>query len=132
MNIDFPYHIAVDGRTAATGTDDHIRDMIEQVLFTNPGERVNRPSFGCGLLQLIFSPNSPELATATQFLIQGSLQQWLGELIQLDSVDVQSEGFNPASHHCLYRPPDSTKRKSGIRPVRLMIGEAYVQPVFLR
>jgi uncharacterized protein len=91
MNIDFPYHIAVDGRTAATGTDDHIRDMIEQVLFTNPGERVNRPSFGCGLLQLIFSPNSPELATATQFLIQGSLQQWLGELIQLDSVDVQSE-----------------------------------------
>jgi phage baseplate assembly protein W len=91
MNIDFPYHIAVDGRTASTGTDDHIRDMIEQVLFTNPGERVNRPGFGCGLLQLIFSPNSPELATATQFLIQGSLQQWLGELIQLDSVDVQSE-----------------------------------------
>lgn len=92
MNIDFPYHIAADGRTATTGTDDHIRDMIEQVLFTNPGERVNRPSFGCGLLQLIFSPNSPELATATQFLIQGSLQQWLGELIQLDSVDVKSEG----------------------------------------
>jgi phage baseplate assembly protein W len=91
MNIDFPYHIAADGRTAPTGTDDHIRDMIEQVLFTNPGERVNRPGFGCGLLQLIFSPNSPELATATQFLIQGSLQQWLGELIQLDSVDVQSE-----------------------------------------
>jgi phage baseplate assembly protein W len=91
MNIDFPYHIAVDGRTATTSTDDHIRDMIEQVLFTNPGERVNRPGFGCGLLQLIFSPNSPELATATQFLVQGSLQQWLGDLIQVDSVDVQSE-----------------------------------------
>jgi uncharacterized protein len=91
MNIDFPYHFAMDGRTATTGTDDHIRDMIEQVLFTNPGERVNRPGFGCGLLQLIFSPNSPELATATQFLVQGSLQQWLGDLIQVDSVDVQSE-----------------------------------------
>ncbi len=91
MQIDFPYHIAVDGRTAATGTDDHIRDMIEQLLFTNPGERVNRPGFGCGLMQLIFSPNSPELATATQFLIQSSLQQWLGELIQVESVDVQSE-----------------------------------------
>lgn len=91
MQIDFPYHIVEDGRTAVTGTDDHIRDMIEQLLFTNPGERVNRPGFGCGLLQLIFSPNSPELATATQFLIQGSLQQWLGELIQVDSVDVQSE-----------------------------------------
>jgi uncharacterized protein len=91
MQIDFPYHIAVDGRTATTSTDEHIRDMVEQVLFTNPGERVNRPGFGCGLLQLVFAPNSPELATATQFLIQGSLQQWLGELIQVDSVDVQSE-----------------------------------------
>jgi phage baseplate assembly protein W len=90
MNIDFPYHIAVDGRTAATGTDDHIRGMIEQVLFTNPGERVNRPSFGCGLLQLIFSPNSPELATATQSYSRFPAK-WLGELIQLDSVDVQSE-----------------------------------------
>jgi hypothetical protein len=91
MQIDFPYHIAADGRTATTGTDDHIRDMIEQLLFTNPGERVNRPGFGCGLLQLVFSPNSPELATATKFLIQGSLQQWLGELIQVDSIDVHSE-----------------------------------------
>ena len=91
MQIDFPYRLAANGRTATTDTDDHIRDMIEQLLFTNPGERVNRPGFGCGLLQLVFSPNSPELATATKFLIQGSLQQWLGDLIQVDAVDVQSE-----------------------------------------
>ena len=91
MQIDFPYHMAASGRTATTDTDDHVRDMIEQLLFTNPGERVNRPGFGCGLLQLVFSPNSPELATATKFLIQGSLQQWLGDLIQVDAVDVQSE-----------------------------------------
>ncbi|MBN2388420.1 MAG: GPW/gp25 family protein [Anaerolineales bacterium] len=90
MQIDYPHHIARDGRTAQTGTDDHIRDLIEQVLFTNPGERVNRPTFGCGLLQMVFGPNSPELASATQFLVQSALQQWLGELIQVEAVEVES------------------------------------------
>lgn len=91
MNIDFPYHIDRRGRTADTSIDDHIRDMIEQVLFTSPGERVNRPTFGCGLLQLVFAPNSPELAAAIQFLVQSSLQQWLGNLIQVDAVRVESQ-----------------------------------------
>lgn len=90
MQVDYPFHIARNGRSAQTDTDDHIRDMIEQVLFTNPGERVNRPTFGCGLLQMVFGPNSPELATATQFIVQSSLQQWLGELIQVNEVNVQS------------------------------------------
>ncbi len=91
MQIDYPFHIARNGRTAETGTEDHVRDLIEQVLFTTPGERVNRPTFGCGLLQMVFGPNSPEIATATQFLVQSSLQQWLGDLIQVSDVDVQSE-----------------------------------------
>ncbi len=90
MQIDFPYHIARNGRTASTDTDDHIRDMIEQVLFTAPGERVNRPTFGCGLLQLVFAPNSPELAATTQYLVQGSLQQWLGDVILVNAVNVES------------------------------------------
>jgi Bacteriophage baseplate protein W len=91
MNIDFPFHFDTRGRTAETDDDDHIRDLIEQVLFTAPGERVNRPDFGSGLMRLVFAPNSDELATATQFLVQGSLQQWLGDLIQVDEVQVQNE-----------------------------------------
>ncbi len=91
MQIDYPYHIDYKGRTALSGTDDHIRDMIEQVLFTAPGERVNRPTFGCGLLQMVFGPNSAEIATATQFIVQSSLQQWLGDVIQVNAVDVQSQ-----------------------------------------
>ena len=90
MNIDFPYHFNSRGRTAEIDYDAHIRDLIEQVLFTAPGERVNRPTFGCGLNQLVFAPNSPELAAATQFLVQGALQQWLGDLIVVDSVEVES------------------------------------------
>ena len=91
MNIDYPYRFDGRGRTAETDDTDHIRDLIEEVLFTAPGERVNRPNFGSGLLRLVFAPNSDELATATQFLVQGSLQQWLGDLIQVDEVQVQNE-----------------------------------------
>lgn len=89
-DINFPYRYNERGRTSDAGTDKHILDMIEQVLFTAPGERVNRPTFGCGLTRLVFQPNSQELATATQFLVQGALQQWLGDLIQVSQVTVDS------------------------------------------
>lgn len=91
MNIDFPLYFDSRGRTAAAGDDDHIRDMIEQLLFTSPGERVNRPDFGSGLMQLVFAPNSPELAAALQFTVQAALQQWLGDLIQVQQLEVSSE-----------------------------------------
>jgi phage baseplate assembly protein W len=91
MNIDFPFYFDKRGRTATTDDDDHIRDMIEEFLFTNPGERVNRPDFGSGLLQLVFAPNSPELAATVQFMIQAGLQQWLSDLISVQKVEVTAQ-----------------------------------------
>jgi phage baseplate assembly protein W len=91
MNIDFPLHFNNRGRTAETDDDDHIRDMIEEFLFTNPGERVNRPDFGSGLLQMVFAPNSPEIASALQLTIQAGLQRWLGDVIVVQKVEVTSE-----------------------------------------
>src|SRR6266481_1469905 len=90
MNIDFPFHFDSRGRTAATDDDDHIRDMIEEFLFTNPGERVNRPDFGSGLRQLVFAPNSPELAAALQFTVRAALQQWLGDVVEVQFLDVSA------------------------------------------
>jgi phage baseplate assembly protein W len=89
MNIDFPLHFDERRRTASTGDDEHLRDLIEQVLFTTPGERVNRPTFGCGIGQLVFAPNSDALAAATQVTVQGALQQWLAEEIVVESVTVE-------------------------------------------
>jgi len=91
VHIDYPFRFDSSGRTATTERDEHIRDLIEQVLLTIPGERVNRPTFGTNLMQLVFAPNSPELAATTQFLVQGALQEWLGELIQVEAVQVTSE-----------------------------------------
>jgi hypothetical protein len=86
--FDFPLRIDGRSRVAVTGADDHVRDMIKQVLFTNPGERVNRPDFGCGLKSLLFMPNSAILAAATQTLVKSSLQRWLEFEIQVEKVEI--------------------------------------------
>ncbi len=90
-DLDFPYHFSGLGRTATTDRDDHIRDLIQQVLFTAPGERVMRPDIGAGLLTLVFEPNSTTLAAATQMLVQSALQLNLSHLIAVHSVDVRND-----------------------------------------
>jgi uncharacterized protein len=91
MNIDYPFHIDRHGRTAACNHAAHVRDMLEQLLFTNAGERVNRPEFGSGLMQLVFAPNSPELAAALQFTMRAAIQQWLGDVLELQLLEVRCE-----------------------------------------
>ena len=91
MNVDYPFHFDGHGRTALAGYEKHVRDMIEEFLFTSPGERVNRPDFGSGLMQMVFAPNSPELAAALQFTIQAGLQRWLGDLIEIQTLEVTSQ-----------------------------------------
>lgn len=91
MNVAFPYGFDTRGRTAGPVSDEqHIRDLLLQLLFTAPGERVNRPTFGTPLRQLVFEPNSPELAAATQQMVQSALQQWLGDVIKIEAVEVES------------------------------------------
>jgi hypothetical protein len=91
VTIDFPYRVDGRGRTSTTDADDHLSDLIEAVLFTAPGERCMRPDFGSGLLDLVFEPGGPELVATTQHLVQGSLQQWLGHLLAVESLDVSHE-----------------------------------------
>jgi phage baseplate assembly protein W len=91
MNIDYPFHFDGRGRTAETSDEDHIRDMIEEFLFTSSGERVNRPDFGSGLMQMVFAPNSQELAAALQHTIRAGLQLWLGDLIDVITLEVTAD-----------------------------------------
>ena len=91
MQIGVPYRVDARGLTSTVDEDAHVRNLIEQLLFTQPGERVMRPSFGSGLSQLVFQPSSAELATAVQFLVQGGLQQWLGDLITAEDVAVTAD-----------------------------------------
>jgi uncharacterized protein len=90
-NITFPLQFDAAGRTASAADDDHVRQMIELLLFTAPGQRVNRPDFGAGLLQQIFGPNGPEVASALEFSLKAALERWLGDVIDLKSLDVSAE-----------------------------------------
>jgi phage baseplate assembly protein W len=91
MHWAFPFQFDMRGRTATTDDATHIRDMIEQLLFTAPGERVNNPDLGSGLLQMVFAPNSTELAAALQFTTQAAVQRYLGDLIDLQQLDVTAQ-----------------------------------------
>ncbi len=91
MNLAYPYSFDYRGRTAEASDAQHISDLIEQVLFTAPGERLMLPDFGSGVAQLVFAPNSVELASASQMLVQASLQRWLGNLIAIQGVNVTAD-----------------------------------------
>jgi phage baseplate assembly protein W len=91
MHLDFPLRVDHRGRTAECAYESHLRHLMAQVLFTSPGERVNRPTFGSGVLQVLFQPLGTELAATTQFLVQSALQQWLGHLIRVEGVEVEHE-----------------------------------------
>ena len=91
MQIDYPWSYDARGRTAETSYDEHVRDMLELLIFSDPGERVNRPGYGCGLRQLVFATNSPELAAALQFTMQAAIQRELGSVLALEALEVSSE-----------------------------------------
>jgi uncharacterized protein len=91
VDVAFPYDVDSHGRTAAAAYAPHVLQLVEQLLFTAPGERVNRPEFGSGLRQLVFAPNSPELAATLEFTVKAALEQWLGDLIHVDALTVESD-----------------------------------------
>jgi len=89
-SLGFPFKIDDLGRVAPSSGDDNIRAKVLQVLLTSPGERVNVPEFGCGLRDLVFDPNNDILAAATEFTVTKALQQWLGDDIIVQGVDIGS------------------------------------------
>ena len=89
--LDYPLHFDGRGHTASTTEDEHIRDLIEQLLLTSPGERVNRPTFGSGVLRMVFAPTGDALAAATRLAVEASLTEWLGDLIEVVEIEVTSD-----------------------------------------
>jgi phage baseplate assembly protein W len=85
--VGFPFDVDGRGRTADATPTEHVRDLVEALLFTTPGERPMRPSLGAGLMALVLEPARDDLAASTQLLVQGALQTWLGELIEVEAVE---------------------------------------------
>ncbi|WMS87814.1 GPW/gp25 family protein [Pleionea litopenaei] len=90
----FKHPIAIDLGTRSLSIErdyeQHVVQLIKQVLFTNPGERVNLPDFGCGLRQLIFAPNSDVAASIAQVKVYQALDKWLSSVMDVDAVEIKS------------------------------------------
>ena len=117
--LGFPYGFDATGRTARAADERaHIVGLIEQILFTAPGERVNRPTFGSGILRLVFEPAGAEVAAATQFLVQSALQQWLADVVEVQAVQVDSQD-STLLVAVRYRPRTSADSRTAVfaRPV---------------
>jgi uncharacterized protein len=109
-HLDAPLRIDGRGHAAVTDHDDHVRDLIRAVLFTEPGERVNLPEFGCALKTLVFMPNRDVLAPALRTLVQGALQRWLAGVIVAEDVQVESVESELRVHVIYRRILDGTRR----------------------
>jgi uncharacterized protein len=119
MNVAFPLAIGPGGRAATAPTSRHINDMIEQLIFTNPGERVNRPDFGGGMYQVIFAPNSLELQAAVHLTVLAELQQYLGDLIDIVSLDIEildETFFLVIAYHIIQTDEHATARFAPFSP----------------
>jgi phage baseplate assembly protein W len=90
-HIGFPLRLDTRGRTELVDDESYLRGLVEQVLFTRPGERVNRPTLGSAINRLVFAPADDALAQSTQALVHGALQQWLGDVIRIDVVSVDAQ-----------------------------------------
>ena len=105
VDIAYPFAFDATGHTATAGYAEHVRQMIEQLLLTHPGERVNRPDFGAGLDQHVFAPNSPELAAAVELTLQTNLTRWLGDVIVVHQLTVAADDATLTVHlEYLLRP----------------------------
>lgn len=112
-HVDFPLRLNARGRTNVADDEGYLRGLVEQVLFTRPGERVNRPDYGSGVDALVFAPAGDELAAATRALVHGALQTFLGELIRVEAVDVRAEEANvevTVTYRPLRAPADDARR----------------------
>jgi len=111
-SIHFP--LAIDsGMGRLMEERDHfeqVEQLIKQVLFTNLGERVNRPDFGCGLRRMVFAPNSEITAGLARITILQALEKWLGSLIIVNNVNVKAEG-EKLHIHIVYSVRTSRERR---------------------
>src|SRR5262245_66622772 len=90
-SLAFPFRIGDLGAPVTSPRTQAIRQQIDQLLFTLPGERVNRPTFGCGVQRLVFSGCSPEAAAAAEYIIRVNIQRFMSDVVKLDAVQVTAD-----------------------------------------
>jgi uncharacterized protein len=92
-HVRFPLDLDANVGTVAQERDyaQYVSQLVRQVLLTNPGERINRPDFGCGIKQMVFMPLNDATSGMTRVMIFQALKKWLDEVIEVNEVNVSVE-----------------------------------------
>ena len=89
--MSFPFRITAQG-AAVSSRSAHVREQIEQILFTNPKERWYRPDFGIGAMALVFEPNHEAMQELVKTRLLAILAEALKGEVLAESLSVQVEG----------------------------------------
>jgi phage baseplate assembly protein W len=88
--VAFPPHIGSDGRWAWSEGEINIREAIQVIVMTEPGERLQLPDFGGGLGALLFEPNTTATCHAAGERIRAAVSDWEPR-VTVSSVDVEPD-----------------------------------------
>lgn len=94
QGLSFPPRVGADGRLAWSVGEENVRESIRIILLTEPGERLMREEFGCGLRGYLFEPNT----VATRHLIRERIINAIGRWeprVAVDDVTVEPDDSNP-------------------------------------
>jgi uncharacterized protein len=88
----------LSGRLAYPGLEESVRQSIEVVLTTRPGEQLMRPLFGGGLQEFLFEPNTIGTQRRIHDRVAAALEQWESRIV-VDRVEVSEVPDDPAQIH---------------------------------
>jgi phage baseplate assembly protein W len=74
--MSFPPRVGADGRIAWSLDEDNVRESVRVILLTEPGERLMREEFGCGLRRFLFEPNTPTTRELIRERVSTAITRW--------------------------------------------------------
>jgi phage baseplate assembly protein W len=94
QGLGFPPRVGADGRLAWSEDETNVRESIRIILLTEPGERLMREEFGCGLRRFLFEPNTVTTRALIREQIMNSIKVWEPR-VNVEDVTVESDAEEP-------------------------------------
>lgn len=94
QGLGFPPRVGGDGRLYWSAGEQNVRESIRIILLTEPGERLMRETFGCGLRRYLFEPNTVATRQLIKERITAAIGRWEPR-VALQNVAVDGSSDDP-------------------------------------
>ena len=116
----FPVAVNLTGGVSTSSYEDNVRESIFVILGTAPGERLNRPKFGCRIHDLMFAPNNHVTAALAEHFCEEALLKFeprVGE-VKVEARPSKDEP-NRLNIRIIYTVRDSNEKRNLVYPFYL-------------